>query len=689
MACGLPAPTGGPSPVDGSPAAPDLTPTATAEPAPPPSDFAAVLEAEVAAGEIRYEDGLIRLLRAFLGDPEVTLPAAYGDVVTNEGNSIVESAGDYIAGGTDEAAKAEMRRLLDLLIPTNEQLEAYSRPAEAGLGGPGQARPLSQVDCADLWRAGFPLAGVTTYPCFAYVRGTVSGAASYTLYYPTAWAVDDARRAKFELARSAVDEALLAFRAHGAFDDISIIFSMLPGAADFLATTHPYEGSRRETCPIMIYPLGLALDDGPFQQTVAHEIFHCFEFHNLPEQMEVPHSINQWWSEASAEYFSNVVYPGVNYEYRWVDSFDFNSKTTPLHLLSYENFGFFQFLANRWGDTGVITFLESMPTSGGSEEQLARLAAWPGMQDVFHDFGQDYLDFLIADSGGDYIPFGPATEHTLHIPRGAHVEEITPQPFVLDRRSLVFADDTRFTVGAEPSEGEGRHSASLAGHFGSWAPLPSTVNTACGENRYLLLVTSAVAGGSSPMVLTLQTEGEPLEESTACDACLIGNWELSNASYLSHAGPLWDIVVAAMPSQGADATPTSVFGRMSIQFREDGTASGVQEGWGIAGVVTREEKRIDTRITYNGTGEANWRVEVEEDSDRHFLFFEEGVFDLFAQMTFEGFPLASRPTGGSNDPVFLSSPQPYLCDETTLTFNAEDPLGPIWFLRAPPPAEAP
>ncbi|MBM2844639.1 MAG: hypothetical protein HW404_2476, partial [Anaerolineales bacterium] len=107
VACGLPAQTGGPAGTSGAnpPAtqAVEPTPTAEPEPPPPPSDFAAVLDAEVAAGEITYEEGLIRLLRSFLGDPEVSLPAAYDEVVTTEGNSIVERAADYIADGTNEA----------------------------------------------------------------------------------------------------------------------------------------------------------------------------------------------------------------------------------------------------------------------------------------------------------------------------------------------------------------------------------------------------------------------------------------------------------------------------------------------------------------------------------------------------------------------------------------------------------
>ena len=82
-------------------------------------------------------------------------------------------------------------------------------------------------------------------------------------------------------------------------------------------------------------------------------------------------------------------------------------------------------------------------------------------------------------------------------------------------------------------------------------------------------------------------------------------------------------------------------------------------------------------------------MEVDEDTERRYLFFDGGAFDLMGQMTFLGMPQAPRPTGGSNDPIFLSSPQPYLCTETTLTYYADDPLGPVWLTRTSEPVEVP
>jgi hypothetical protein len=698
LACGLPG--GGnlpPSTTSPGGAAPESSaPVPTAEPEPlTPSDFTAVLDAEVAAGQITYEEGLIRLLRSFLGDPQVSLPAAYAEVVTTEGNSTVERAWDYIAVGTDEASKAEMLRLLDLLFPTTEQLEAYSQPAETRLAGPGLARPAAQLNCASLWMGGFPLGeGVPAYPCFSHVRQTVPGVATFTVYFPAAWRGDATLLPWFERAREAASYSLVTLGRYGSFDDVSLVFSFVEaGTAAYLATTHPYR--HEETCPVLIYPIALALSDDQFRQVIAHEIFHCFQFKNLAAQMHIEQRVKMWWSEASAEYFSNVVYPGVNYENRWVSGFDSLSPHTPLYQMGYENFGFFQFLANRWGDSAVLTFLESMPTDGGVSEQQNRLAAWPGMQDVFHEFGKAYLDLSIADSGGGTIPFVPSFEHTVEIPRGTLQQDFSPQPFVLDRHEMFFVDDTRFSIQREIAEGAGMDSANPGARPGAWGPLPSTINTACGEGEYILLVTTAVPSGSPPGVLSVATNGEALDEDTECETCLLGTWTLDNESYFAHMGREWPIIVNMLPSyglptDGVQSFLTGVFGVMQISFSDDGRATGTQEDWGTAGKAIRGEEVVTGQMTYNGAGEAAWRIETDETTRQEYLFFDDGTFDIVGHMTFQGFPLRQPiPFPESNDAVFLSSPQPFLCNETTLTYYADDPLGPIVFHKAAPDEEAP
>lgn len=691
-----PTPTGNASPtVPATPpgfasptAPPAASPVPTAEPL-PPSDFAAVLDAEVAAGEIRYEDGLIRLLRSFLGDPEVSLPPSYGEVVTTEGTGIVERAWEYVEGGTDESARTEIRRLLDLIIPSREQLDAYSEPAEVSSMGRHLASPGQQVNCGALWADGFPLGtGVATYPCFRHTRETVPGVTTFSVYFPAAWYGDPIMLPWFQRARDAAYNSLSALGDYGPFDEVTLVFSFLDlGTAGYLATTHPYRSD--ESCPILIYPIALSLGQDQFHQVIAHEIFHCYQFKNLEGQMQVQQGTKKWWSEASAEYFSNVVYPEVNYEYRWADNFDGQSSSTPLYQMGYENFGFFQFLANQWGNNGVITFLESMPTGGDAAEQRDRLAAWPGMQEVFHEFGKAYLDNSIADTSGGSIPFSPSYDHVVEVARGSSLQEYSPDAFVLDRHELFFVDDTRFDLHGEVTEGEGRHSADPGARPGAWGELPTTVNTACAEAEYALLVTDASPSGAPGLVLSIRTNGTALEEDIGCETCLLGTWNLDNGSYLAHMGSEWPIIQGMLPmfgldTSGASSSPTEVFGLMQMTFTDDGGVSGSQEGWGIAGVVTGPDGSLQARMTYSGSAEGAWHIQEDDSGEMRYVVFEDTAFSLMGQMTFDRFTLAPMNTGGTNDSAFLGTPQRFLCEADTLTFAPTDSLGPIIFHRAEP-----
>jgi len=656
------------------------TPTAEAEPAPPPSDFAAVLDAQVAAGEIGYEDGLIRLLRSFLGDPEVSLPPAYDDVITREGNSIVERARDYIATGTDEDAKAEMQRLLDLIMPSIEQLEAYSQPAEVNLGGPGLTRPVAQADCAALWLAGFPLEGVSTYPCFEYTRTEVPGVATYTIYFPAAWVTDPTYSPWYGLAHAAANESLQVLGRYGGFDDVSLIFSFLPGArADYLATTHFYQAARRETCPILIYPIALTLSEGEFKQTVAHEIFHCYQFRNLEAQMMVPQATKSWWSESSAEYFSNVVYPEFDHEFVWIDTFDFNSETVPIYRMSYENFGLMQFLANEWGNPGLIRFFGTLPTSGDADDQRDRLASVDGIEDLFHEFGKDYLDSFITDTGGSMIPFGPPLGPTINIPQDHFFREFNPQAFVVDRRQLIFAEDTRFDVLGETVGTVGRDSANLAVAARAWAPLPTTVDSACGEDQYVLLLTNVQPSGGQAMLYELDSTGEPIEEGHECESCLLGTWTLDNDSAFLRLSTESAMAAAGLAGTGVGVSPSAVFGVMSLTFLQDGTARGVLEGWGGTSLVVGPDGTFETGVTWSGSGRAQWRVDTDESTRKRYVYFEAGEFDLISEIYNQGVLVVSRPMDESNASYFLSSPQEFVCTATVLTYYPDDPLGAIVF----------
>ena len=80
-------------------------------------------------GSWTVEEGLINGLRFMAG--EISSEEAFGDVelMSTEGTGVIHSAQRYLIEGTDEPAKAEIRRYLDMLMPSPETLEQISRPA--------------------------------------------------------------------------------------------------------------------------------------------------------------------------------------------------------------------------------------------------------------------------------------------------------------------------------------------------------------------------------------------------------------------------------------------------------------------------------------------------------------------------------------------------------------------------------
>jgi hypothetical protein len=392
--------------------------------------------------------------------------------------------------------------------------------------------------------------------------------------------------------------------------------------------------------------------------------------------------------EGSAEYYSSVVYPGVNAEYEYLDDLDARSPDSSLIFYSYPAYAFFEYLDAQGGmdPAGIVDgVLRQLPTTGGYDDQQAAVVGLSGITEAFHAFGQAYLDKRLEDLGGGTLPLHPQEGETSSFPVGSGQADYTFDPLVLHRYRLSFADHARFDVAQTP-EGEARISARPASAPGAWSDISPEVNTACGDSEFVLLVTNVVPPGADQARLELQTGGERLAEDLPCDECVVGSWALDNESYFAHLAGLWPpaqagLAAFGLSTEGADAYPTNVFGSMLLTFEGDGVAKGEQVGWGISGEAVKDGDVVSMDVVYNGTGEAAWRIQTDEATDERYLFFDAGSFNIAFQAIFQGFPLDPRPTGGSNDPVFLSVPQPFLCSPTTLTYNANDPLGPIVFFR--------
>jgi len=550
MACSLPGIGAGPGQAPTSPtattpaagAAAEPTPIAGPEgdpfpeeepPPPPPQGMFDAMQERIDQGEWTLEQGLITSLRLLAG--ETSAQEAFGDrqPVTMEGFGTVVEARRYLRTGTDAAARAEIERLLPIVVPDVDRLLEYASPAgQSRSAGPGLAAPASQEQCVNLAQKGFPPG--SQLKCYLFDEDPL-GAWQVRVFYPQTWGSDPAKLSFAEAAIQAVHDSHFVYTDYGQIKDVDVVFTLLdaPKLSALAEVTSPGNDSR---CEVLVYPLALTQAEPNFKQTIAHEVFHCFQQWQFPKHFDSSWSVQDWWGEATAEYFSNVVYPAVNDEWPRIPYFGYNSATLPLVEMSYENWIFFQYLANQVGNVGVLSLIQSMPVTGSTADQAFHLSAFPNIQTLFHQFGRDFVDKKIVDAdkptivptGWLYVPppfrltFGPG-DHT--------VSRLNSPPFVLGRYGLNFAPGRIYTVSVAESGTPGMYASRLFPGVANWIPLPPTVASGCGKVNYYSLVTSTGPASADPYTVAVTAD---VLQQTKCDECLLGSWQLNKDSFLGY-----------------------------------------------------------------------------------------------------------------------------------------------------------
>jgi len=506
----------------------------------PPADYGDIFETRIASGEWTQEEGLVTLLKLFAG--ELTLDETAIDTSTFvefEATGIQVRAADYLKNGSDEATKAEITRLLQLIVPSSEALLRYSQEDNGqGKVYPGAAMklaaPLAQQDCAALWAAGFPAPTDSgSFPCFLANSQRIGGR-TYQVFFPTMWMGDAAKAPYYEMTRQAIADSVPVMRRYGDMRSIYFVFNYAAHPTSpmtTLASTFWGYFQVGEACPVIIWPALLALSEAEFKQTIAHEIFHCFSAFNLRDQMFGAGSDMDWWQESGAEYFSNLVYPSTDYEYRFLAEFNERSNTTPLVSMTYQNFLFIQFLGNELGPEGVIDFFRSMPTQPGIDKQLAALADYPDMANLFEEFTQKFLDNRIQDTSGAIKPYTPLTPPL-------NVSQLTGgpglyKPFVLRRYNVFFPMGTNYMVTHPDSPADVRIGYRPSWAPGFWSP-EASVEAGC-DDMNMILYTIGTGRVNQPGQFPIALTEEPM---SCNDACLVGQWQLDNNSYANYAAPL-------------------------------------------------------------------------------------------------------------------------------------------------------
>lgn len=493
-----------------------------------------LLEAKIASGEWTNEEGLVILLKLFTGEIEFEDVPDIEWVLELNGTGVVRRANEYLA----KEDNPEIRRLLAKLFPTQDVLDVISQPANqtSHMGSAKIAMPIQQASpqtCENMAENGFKVEFIKEGSCYIYEESLINGY-SYRVYYPYYWQGDAEKEGLVTAAFKGLTDSVVVYTDLGRMENINMMFSLLPDPKVPGTLAFQTYAPKGVTCPLTLLPDLSAGKSDVFLQSIAHEVFHCFQDWNSVTDG----ASNEWWIEGTAEYFSNVVYPDVNFEHRFLSQFDSRSLFNSLMELSYENFIFFQHAANTYGNEAIINLQRSLGNANGASSALA---AYDNMDTTFQEFVVGFASIGIKDTDGSMIAPEKISSKFYRLIDEERDYKYSSKAFVASRILMQYKKELRFLQ--EPKEDQdGKYSTVKAKERrdpSKWSALPPELRSTCKEDlKYLLVMTTTQSTGSYEFTAVVNKT-----EKAECDPCLLGVWQIDNDSFENY-------ILGAMTSQG-------------------------------------------------------------------------------------------------------------------------------------------
>lgn len=590
---------------------PEPTAEEAREPEPPDRPDIGLVDnllAKLEADEWTLGEGLVETLKLFAGELDAAQVLRHPDSEDFEGTGIYEMAHEYLEDGPDAEARAEINRLLGLLVFSNDQLEAM-----AGLA-PVSAAHVAHValapqrspeeDCLWFFRA---YQEDEDYPpgvgqCLEVHTTTLDGK-RYRIFRP----VDSLPQAgwtnvHYDRALKAVQETVPVYRnlgtGQGKMQDTNIVFSVGQDPGPRFASAWPTDDG---FCYIVLYTRMKTLSDGEFKQVVAHELAHCMQRETFPVQYDGIY--RGWWTEGTAHHFSNLVYNDVNLEWdepirenlTALEQLEQVELSTSLFERSYENFIFFQYLDWHILDDGIFDLIQNLPSAEDIASQRDAMANYPGIDEIYHDFAKAMTDEEIEDTGGGYIPYEPPFD-TISIsgPQTPLVQQPVIPFGVIRLRLEMLEKDQQASLAYTPEEPVLAEARPVDGT--SWTPIPKDLPTSDEE-----------CGGIMVVVTTIEPDGEfdldvtQVRDTTdiACQ-CLIGRWILNNEDW-------------ATLTDDPQYAVTSVTGSLEVEFEADGSVEWLYSDFtrAVVGTAAGPEPGRPYSSTINGGGRQQYSTPLE------------------------------------------------------------------------------
>jgi hypothetical protein len=361
------------------------------------------------AGEWTRAEGLVTTLKLFAGELDAASVLRHDELLNNEGTGIFTMANEYLANGPDAEAKIEIARLLDLLVFSNEQLEAMAgigQPTTAHAGGLAPGAAAGPVEDCQAFFSGWVVPTGVGKCLEAEICSDFYLEEFYTQDYrvfvpaPPFPAAGWTQNHK-QWACSAIADSVATYDRFGEMPPSNIVFSVTqdPAAGAVAAPRFgPGINAPDRPCGIALFLSMQVEGEADFKQFVAHELSHCFQGENFKDQVRPDPAVTAWREEGLAEYMSNDVYPENDLESReFLAPFADQELDTTVVKRAYQNFIFFQFLYWEIGNEGIFNLVRKLPDSGGEDDQLERLASDPGAE-LYHEFVKDVTDEKVLDT---------------------------------------------------------------------------------------------------------------------------------------------------------------------------------------------------------------------------------------------------------------------------------------------------
>ncbi len=648
--------------------------------APGPATFTEVVDAGIEAGLWDEVQGLTRVLGYAVGaiSPE-RVPGA-DEVLTGELNDLLRRADALVLGGdhTDDEL-ADLRRWYHLAVPSDDVISmlvnsATNPEASAGDQHGGDVPVASDHTSLLLASSAGSQQGlrallvrqvqgcVAVDPddfsgwaviegCYEMFEDVVEGVTLRVLY--PAWYRDDPTLATYPLlAREALAKSVSTYSSLGELGDMTVVFSPVDtteshGRGAVAGVDSQWQTATIATgCPITVFP-GALKTDGPFQQIIAHEAWHCVQHYSgFPQGVVFG---TAWYHEGGAEYFSNVVYPDVNREHGWLWDFDWDSRTKPLFSMSYETWIWWQFLANRESPKAVADLHLQMVQAGDGGK-----SAMIGYGPIFQRFVVEFVAGTIRDADGTKIP--GAQNLNQPVPwvtkdDVGKVYEFEVQPFVAARFALKYSKELRvFESDQTSTDGE----VAMAEWDSrvdpdNWRHVYPEVRSDCDNwTAYVFAVTTQQGTHKAEVKI------DGIEEAS-CDPCVLGTWDLDLGTFEA-------MLTSAMAADGEAMPPGTSFefgGHYYTSFDDQGVMREQRDGL----VITIGSAEGSFGLTIDSFAEGRYTADGER-------LLTSDVVEFYSTVTtgIPGFGGASFAEGSS---LIAGGAGDYECrrDDMTLTID--------------------